>query len=385
MLHVALRGAGFGAVLLLILTQGNSTRADFVVVGPRPSAVSGDGRVVVGQLGPGGPGSEAFRWTEAEGVIGIGYLDGLVFGAAHASGVSADGSVIVGGSSSALGFEAFRWTQATGHVGLGFGGPGPAFTRAWGVSGDGAVVVGERGAAVNEAFRWTQETGIVLLGSLPGGGFSDALAASSDGSVIVGRATSAVGIQPFRWTEADGMVGLGYLDGIVSGIPSGGRALAVSADGLVIVGESVSASGTQAFRWTAATGMVGLGDLAGGDFVSGASGVSADGSVIVGGSRSASGDEAFIWDSVNGMRSLRDLLIAEGNEIVGWQLLGASGVSADGRTIVGIGIDPNGQFQGWLARLNAPAVIPEPASLTLLGLGALGLVGYYYRRRARGA
>ena len=37
-----------------------------------------------------------------------------------ARGVSADGSVVVGTSVSASGFEAFRWTQAGGMVGLGF-------------------------------------------------------------------------------------------------------------------------------------------------------------------------------------------------------------------------------------------------------------------------
>lgn len=45
--------------------------------------------------------------------------------------------------------------------------------------------------------------------------------------------------------------------------------------------------------------------------------------------------------------------------------------STSGRGIFG----PNFQF----------SVIPEPGSLTLLGLGALGLVGYHYRRRASGA
>ncbi|MGV2388389.1 MAG UNVERIFIED_CONTAM: hypothetical protein LVR29_08855 [Microcystis novacekii LVE1205-3] len=37
-----------------------------------------------------------------------------------ATGVSADGSVVVGSSSSDTGTQAFRWTQETGMVGLGF-------------------------------------------------------------------------------------------------------------------------------------------------------------------------------------------------------------------------------------------------------------------------
>jgi len=41
----------------------------------------------------------------------------------------------------------------------------------------------------------------------------------------------------------------------------------------------------------------------------------------------------------------------------------AYGVSADGLTIVGGGINPDGHPEGWVA------TIPEPATLILLGLG----------------
>jgi probable HAF family extracellular repeat protein len=113
-------------------------------------------------------------------------------------------------------------------------------------------------------------------------------------------------------------------------------------------------------------------------------GVSADGSIVVGTSGTASGLRAFIWDSEHGMRSLGDLLVSEGNDLTGWLLTTANAVSADG-TIVGWGINPSGQTEAFLARLNAPAVIPEPGSLTLLGLGALGLAGYCWRRAKRAA
>ncbi|MCH7814614.1 MAG: PEP-CTERM sorting domain-containing protein, partial [Planctomycetes bacterium] len=113
--------------------------------------------------------------------------------------------------------------------------------------------------------------------------------------------------------------------------------------------------------------MTGLGELPGGDFVSQADGVSADGSVVVGQSNSASGDEAFIWDSVHGMRSLRDVLINDfglGPQLNGWTLSHATDISNDGMNIVGWGY-VNGDRRAWFAN------IPEPATLSLLGLGGL--------------
>ncbi len=46
----------------------------------------------------------------------------------------------------------------------------------------------------------------------------------------------------------------------------------------------------------------------------------------------------------------------------------ATGVSADGLTIVGQGRNPLGQIEGWIAH------IPEASSLSLLGVGGLLLL-----------
>jgi probable HAF family extracellular repeat protein len=75
-----------------------------------------------------------------------------------ASGISADGSVVVGSSDSASGREAFRWTRGGGMVGLGDL-PGGLFgSTASGVSADGSVVVGSSDidSAFQHAFRWTR-------------------------------------------------------------------------------------------------------------------------------------------------------------------------------------------------------------------------------------
>lgn len=97
-------------------------------------------------------------------------------------------------------------------------------------------------------------------------------------------------------------------------------------------------------------------------------GVSGDGLVVVGYSGSASGREAFIWDDTNGMRSLRDVLANDcGLDLTGWTLTVAQRISDDGLTIVGWGVNPNGNTEGWVA------TVPEPCTLSLLTLGGLAL------------
>ena len=111
------------------------------------NAVSADGSVVVGQS-KSGNGLEAFRWTEA-GMVGIGDLEGGTF-QSEAKSVSADGSVVVGQGNSAIGGEAFRWTEAdemqTISDWLAESGvtveDGFTLKVATGVSDDGTVVVG---------------------------------------------------------------------------------------------------------------------------------------------------------------------------------------------------------------------------------------------------
>jgi uncharacterized membrane protein len=123
-------------------------------------------------------------------------------------------------------------------------------------------------------------------------------------------------------------------------------------DAAVIVGEATSASGIEAFRWTAAGGMAGLGDLSGGDFHSMAFDVSGNGAIVVGTATTSQGLEAFVWDAAHGMRSVREVLIAAGvTSVESWRLTEATGISADGRTLIGNGTHPSGHTEGWVARM----------------------------------
>jgi probable HAF family extracellular repeat protein len=343
------------------------------------SGVSADGTVVVGES-KSASGTEAFRWTASGGMVGLGDLPGGLFDS-HAAAVSADGSVVVGtGRVPDIGGshpqEAFRWTASGGMQGLGDLPGGDVDSIGLGVSSDGSTVVG--GSVVSsgeEAFRWTSATGMVGLGGLPGEEIQSlAFGASADGSVVVGETLLELSPElstfvAFRWTQEAGMVGLGQLGGTL-----GSAAFAVSADGSVVVGNSSTGEGTsEAFRWTSGSGMVGLGNLPGGNF-SYANSVSADGSIIVGTGADANGqDAALIWDAVHGFRSLGAVLADQGIDLAGWTLQAATGISGDGRTVVGFGLNPNGQSEAWIAFL------PEPSTALLV---ALGLAWIAARRRS---
>lgn len=352
-----------------------------------PLAVSADGSVVVGYSGSGLAASEAFRWTEVDGMVGLGDItlvwepndvndpNSIIWHAYYstATDVSEDGSVVVGMGHSTEGKEAFRWMMPESGdpndfddpnymIGLGKLPGGDYLSVARSVSADGSVIIGmSRTASGTEAFIWrmpasgdpndfNDPNNMVSLGGLPGGSvFSDASATSGDGTVVVGDSRSWKGDEAFRWTESGGMVALGDLPGGTYSC----HAYDVSNDGNVIVGYSSSGSGFEAYRWTESEGMVGLGDLIGGDFSSRIFNVSGDGRLMVGYGTSVYGQKAAIWfGPAYGIRSLKEVLEVEyGLDLGVWVLEMATAVSADGRTIVGYGYNPSGQVTGWIAVL----------------------------------
>jgi probable HAF family extracellular repeat protein len=298
-------------------------------------AVNADGSVVVGSSYASSQPDlyTAFEWAAATGAVGIDQSS-TPTGRVQANGVSDDGSVIVGFDDNG----AFRWTTATGAVNLGPGG-------AYDVSGDGAVVVGYGSGG---AFRWTASTGMVSLGYLPGYTTSEAYGTNADGSVVVGGSGSSSGSQAFEWTQATGMVGLGYLPGYDNSFAYG-----VSADGSVVVGfdwqeQNGSQVNDEAFLWTASGGLTAIGPGL-------AYRANADGSVVVGKNQNG----AFRWTAATGMQSIHDILTAEGVNLNGWTLTFATGVSADGQTIVGEGSSTGNYDEAWSATipLNAFALL----------------------------
>ena len=202
-----------------------------------------------------------------------------------ATGVNFDGSVVVGTAVEGQVHnvnQAFRWTAASGMVGLGFG-PAGASTSAAGVNGDGSVIVGciDTFSTCTQAFRWTAASGYAGLGFLTGSTGSSASAVNADGSVVVGTSQS----QTFRWTAATGMIGLGNWPGQNFSGASG-----VSADGSVVIGGSnrwTSGAGWQSVQ----TALIASGVNLTGWILQSITGVSADGTVMVGAGTNPSGNQ----------------------------------------------------------------------------------------------
>jgi probable HAF family extracellular repeat protein len=357
-----------GALAASFRGVGDLSGGNFLSVA---TGVSGDGKVVVGYSSSARSGTsyEAFRWTATNGTTALGDLPGGSF-SSFANAVSSDGLVVVGSSSSSNGTEAFRWTQATGMAGLGDLPGGSVVSFANAVSANGQVVTGESSSTLSgttrqEAFRWTSTNGMVGLGDLPGGTFdSHAYALSADGTVIVGYSISSNGNEAFRWTTTNGMTPLGdFAGGLFNSIAYG-----VSADGAIVVGYGYTATTShEAFRWSASSGLAPLGFVPC-DPQSIARAVSGDGSIVVGDPQTAQGDCVFIWDPSHGIRRLREVLINDyGMDLTGWTLRQALAVSADGKTIVGYGINPSGQTEGWIADLHPPrlAIMREATNVIL--------------------
>jgi probable HAF family extracellular repeat protein len=165
-------------------------------------AVSANGSVVVGESRHESSYDEAFRFHADSGLIQLGVLPGD--SSSVAFGVSADGSVIVGSSVGAAS-QAFRWTQQAGMIGLGALPEGSCNSSAYGVSADGSIIVGQCYSDGRlEAFIWDAAHGMRSLrqalesqfdlgASLAGWKLQSANAVSADGLFVVGYGTNPSG------------------------------------------------------------------------------------------------------------------------------------------------------------------------------------------------
>ncbi len=346
-------------------------------------SISADGTTTVGQSVTAN-GMEAFRWRDGTLVA----LDDLPGGAVAslAYRCNFNGSVIVGQGTDATTGRGVRWDGTTLTQlpqPAGFGG----YCIANGISSDdGSVITGY--AYDGEPFSYTQRTAFRIVGGVitalpfPGpGGTSNSLGAgrpSGNGRVLGGEVVDpSYNVHASYWTDTT----LTILP-TLSGGADFSWALAVSEDGTVQVGGSSSTlvppAGTgEPCRWQNDVPL-GLGTVPGGSGLGLALSCNHDGSIVVGFTSAAAGSRAFIWDAQNGMRELSLVLTNDyGLNLTGWTLTRAREITPDGSVIVGDGLNPNGDIEGWIARLACSTVATyctatpnstgAPADLSLSG------------------
>jgi probable HAF family extracellular repeat protein len=172
--------------------------------------------------------NEAFRWTEAGGMQGLGFFPNELPNdpghSSSASDVSDDGSIIVGSATDLFGYTG---PPPTGPV---FGGRiavwvngvigtipnlDPESTtnggHAYGVSRNGRYVVGESptGTGRTEAFLHDRQTGLTTAVAAGQGNGSTAYAVSDVGPVVVGEYNTNDGDRGFVWDPGNGFRDLG--------------------------------------------------------------------------------------------------------------------------------------------------------------------------------
>ncbi|MFD0727216.1 autotransporter domain-containing protein [Lysobacter brunescens] len=369
------------AALALALSCGYATAADISVyrlTNFAPTALSADGRRIIGRYLVNNSGSVwypsryAAAFLDEYGVLhmlpgtddpSVSLISGSTF---SASGISADGSAIVGTKREILRYpyenrRAYLWTASNGFLLF-----DPAATyqssEGYGISGDGSTVVGASrnsylsgppGPVRYTATVWRTGHLPLDLGRLdPSHVHSYAVAASYDGSIVAGRSCNSndISCQAFRWNSSTGMHSLGTLDGEINSY-----ATDISADGRSIVGRV----GRQGFIWRQETGMVGLGALPG-LTVSFANAISANGRVVVGssgflwaGSAETQGERAYRWTEASGMQPVDTWLNENGVTLpANHLLLRANDTNHDGSILIGRGLDSVSRaYFDWIARV----------------------------------
>jgi len=354
------------------------------------SAVSADGSTVVGWSrieDTGVPGfltGRAFRWTVADGMVELADPSHTrVFTFPH--DVSGDGSMIVGecrNPTNSSDSGPCYWTPTGGLTDIVDTDGIIVGYSAFGVSNDGTIIAGTgRSPSGGIGWRWTEAAGMESLVPEPSPYLdSGAFALSDNGVAATGHVmVNLPDVGPFHWTEATGLVPLGDVPGGVFYALGYG----ISPDGSTVVGQARACDGTceEAFLWSSATGFILLDPSHGADGSSGAVAATTDGSTVFGGKV---GMGATVWDATHGLRSLQDILTNDyGLDLTGWTLLGVTGCTPDGLTLVGNGTNPSGNREGWMVRLQPSGAVPATSDWGLVALAITTIIaGTLIQRRA---
>ncbi len=360
------RAGILGSLGALILCAPTIAQPAYYTMAGLPTALSHDGTIAAGTAGSG-----FFRWTVGGGLVGI----GGIFDAGDA-GLSEDGMFISGSNLNATTnlSEMAHYDVASGtwtNLGGIGGSSGSNTSSGWGISGDGQSVVGLGwvNAGRAEAIQWRQGGSTTSLGSTVAGSSSRANATDLDGNIVVGWQDASSGFrQAAVWDN-------GVQTLLFNGTDELSEAGDVTPDGNWVVGSGGFATDFEPWRYNRTTGVLDvLGTINPLNQSRGATGISDDGRAVVGFDR-AFGPPIFgqgtIWLEGSGLQNLTAYALSKGVPIpAGVTLALPMAISGDGTTIAGLASNA----QGFVI------VVPEPTGLGLVGVGLGIMLG---RRRCQ--
>jgi len=303
------------------------------------------------EISPGGA-LHPFVWTPGTGMDDIGTAG---WAAGTACNINDHGLICGYAGPGYPNCRAYRWEYSSGSwTGTYLGSFGYAKGYAQDVNNAGQIVgMAFTSSSSSDAFIWEESTGLIRLWN----------EGSDDRGMEINESGQVAGCSWLGWSS--GWHGY-FWDGSTL-IDIGNMGGECRSYGLNDLGQLVGNSGSpqQAYVWEDGE-FTPIGRLAPGLW-SHAEAINNAGLAVGRALVSANDQHAFIWTAQSGILDL-NLLLPPGS---GWELTSAYDINGAGQ-IVGTGL-LNGETRGFLMTPQA-APIPEPTTLALLGLGALGLL-----------
>jgi uncharacterized membrane protein len=293
------------------------------------------------------PVTNAFRWTTADGFTNLAAASGLPN--MRYAVPSSDGTAYVGTAENRQGV--FHWVPPAAPVTIAVP-PGIVFSASEAISADGRTIAGVISPSPNGAgsrgFVWTPTGGLVEMNLPTGSSWINVDWISADGTTVRGDGYTPGGVRAaFIWTASGGPAFISSPAGVPDWI-----GVQASVSGTALAGRCGNINGNLESLAVWRNGVnrnYGLPPAPYNGQTPRA--ISDDGGTVVGQMYNTSnGNTAgYVWKRSTGFLPVKEYLASLGWDVSGWNLMNdVTGISADGRTIVGTGRS-QGVTVGWRA------------------------------------